>query len=378
MLLQALPSSHYLVPMRILHFVESLQVGGLEKVVVDLVTEQHERGNICMVACLFEAGPFADILDEHGIQIEILGKEPGLDIRSIRKLSSLIKDHKPQVVHTHNPTCNYYAALTLATTMHSTRLINSRHGIGDHPLKSRILYGLSLLRTSWAVGVSRLSTEKIKKEYPFSASKMLTIRNGIVISKFQEASNGSRARMRLELGLMPDALLIAIVARLNPVKNHELLLHAFLPVARQKPDSYLIIIGDGKLRSALEDQTRNLGLEKQVLFLGDRRDIPALLSGMDLFVLSSTHEGYSISLLEACASGLPIIATDVGGNAEIVTQGINGYLVESGNTNALSTALIRALEDKDNLRKMGHFSRLWAEEYGSIGAMADEYGKLYE
>jgi glycosyltransferase involved in cell wall biosynthesis len=364
--------------MRIIHVVETLHVGGLERVVVDLVKEQVKRGHQCLVICLFEEGRLANELSDSGIKLEVCNKTSGIDFKAINKLAEQIKSFNPDVVHTHNLVCNYYTACAKLKAVSKVLLINTRHGIGRGKviIKELFLYGVSLLITRWVVGVCDVTRDKLRKEFSFFRKKIITVHNGIVIDKFKKKSFSDKRRVLKQLGINGKPILVTIVARLNPVKNHKLLLQAFAQIQQQISDCYLVIIGGGELITNLQELTLDLNLKQKVIFLGDRNDVTDLLSGMDLFVLCSKQEGYSISLLEACASGLALIATDVGGNKEIVTKD-NGVLVQSDNVQALSKGISQIILDKQGMQKMGENSRKWVVNNGSVEVMANKYEELY-
>ncbi len=362
--------------MRILHVVETLEVGGLEKVVINLILQQIQDGHECTVTCLFNKGVLSAELEKRGIPVSCCNKKSGLDITAVRYLSQAIRVFSADVVHSHNITSNYYSALALLGRP-GIPLVNTRHGIGTPTRRMVWLFGLSLLRTRWIVGVCDQAAIMLKEMYPYFQNKICTIPNGIVLEQHPPRTEAHHRQLLRDLDLPEDSLLVSVVARLNAVKNHALLIDALALSTKEVPQMRLAIIGDGPTRTALEDQTRRLALEDKVLFLGDHRDVPELLAGMDLFVLPSLQEGHSISLLEACASALPIIATDVGGNAEIVRDGINGLLTQSGDTEALADKMILLLQNKPMREEFGRNARIWAETEGSVQITAQRYNKLY-
>ena len=179
------------------------------------------------------------------------------------------------------------------------------------------------------------------------------------------------------LGPAPGVRIVGTVGRLNPVKDQATLLRAFARVHAQSADTALVLVGDGALRAGLEAQSAALGLGEAVRFLGDRSDVRQLLQGFDAFVLSSLSEGYSMALLEACASGLPIVATDVGGNREIVAEGRNGLMVAPADEAALAEAMAALLNEPARAARMGQAGREWALREASIATMATRYDALY-
>ncbi len=362
--------------MHILHVVETLHTGGLERVVIDLALQQAALGHECMVVCLFEKGSLAGELEDKNIPVSCCNKKNSLDLKAVRCLAGTIGVFHPDIVHTHNMSCNYYAALALLKDR-KIRLINTRHGIGEMRRKQKWLFGMSLFRTACLVGVCSQATTLLGKQFPFFRHRMKTIPNGIVLERHPRRTEQRHGQLTRSLGLPPESLLITVVARLNPVKNHRMLIEAFALTAEKLPQARLIIIGDGALRPDLEKLARDLGVDDKLLFLGDRRDVAELLAGMDLFVLPSTQEGHSISLIEACASGLPIIATNVGGNPEIVKDGVNGLLTESNNVPALADKMEKLLLDREKRERFGQNGRKWAETEGSVQAMAQRYQDIY-
>lgn len=364
--------------MRIIHVVETLYVGGLERVVVDLVKEQAKRGDQCLVICLFDKGRLADELKNTGIQLYSCDKTSGFDFDAIKKLAGYIKSFNPDVVHTHNLVCNYYLAFAKIAAVSKVPLINTRHGIGREKtnIKELALYGMSLSTTRWVVGVCNVTRDKLKREFSIFSQKIVTVHNGIIFDKFKQKNSASKQSFLKQLGIKSNPVLITIVARLNPVKNHALLLQAFGTLQKQNLDCYLVVIGGGELMSTLRQQSSELKLQNKVIFLDDRKNVADLLSAMDVFVLCSKREGYSISLLEACASGLALIATDVGGNKEIVNYD-NGLLIPSEDVTALSEGLCQLISDTQTLQKMGKNAREWVLNNGTVEIMADKYRDLY-
>ncbi|HZV37246.1 MAG TPA: glycosyltransferase, partial [Pseudoxanthomonas sp.] len=171
--------------------------------------------------------------------------------------------------------------------------------------------------------------------------------------------------------------IVGTVGRLHPVKDQSRLLQALHALRAQVPQAVLAVVGDGQMRHALQDEADGLGLRDAVRFLGDRDDVPRLLAGMEAFALPSLSEGYSVALLEACAAGLPIVATDVGGNREIVRDGRNGRLVAAADAAAFASALAQVMRDPGLAERMGMAGREWVVAEGSFRTMASRYQRLY-
>lgn len=364
--------------MKIVHFVENLERGGLERTVIDLIGAQREGGHECRVICLFQRGPLADELSARGVLVEACGKQQGIDAGSVRRARAMLRQTPGVVLHTHNATAHYHAVLA-AYGLPLQRIVNTRHGMGGAARGSRgeWLYRRSMRLTDYAVAVCEAARDKFAHDGVRPRKGLLSIPNGIRLDAFAVSNPASREALVAELGLAPGTRIIGTVGRLQPVKDQATLIRAFSRVHGQMPDTALAIVGDGALRPELEQIAVDEGVAQAVRFLGDRSDVARLLQGMDVFVLSSISEGYSIALLEACAAGLPIVATAVGGNAEIVREGINGTLVPSGDPVALAASLSDLLRLPVRAQSMGMAGRAWVEEEGSFRTMAERYMRLY-
>src|SRR5690606_38580910 len=208
-------------------------------------------------------------------------------------------------------------------------------------------------------------------------TQLVSIPNGIQLGRYQPASATSRRQLAEVLGLPAGTALIGTVGRLNPVKDQASLIRAFRRVHDAMPATALLLIGDGPARAGLAAIAHAEGVHGSVHFLGDRADVDVLLQGLDLFAMSSVSEGYSIALLEASAAGLPIVATDVGGNAEIVQHAVSGRLVPASDPVALAEAMLSILDDRELAGRMGSAGRAWVLECGSFRSMAERYAAVY-
>lgn len=364
--------------MKITHVVENLERGGLERVVVDLATMQHQAGHDCKVVCLFGAGALAPELRRQGIPVHACGKGAGMDVRALLRLRSLLRTRRDGVVHTHNATVHYHAALALFG-LAPCRLLNTRHGMGAEDRSSRRerLYRLSMPLTDGVAAVCEAARDRFQSYGLRPPGGIEVVRNGIRVERFKPSSPALREQLVAELGFARGTRLIGTVGRLNVVKDQANLIQA-LARLQEQGDVALVLVGDGPLRSELERCAREAGVATRVRFLGDRDDVHRLLPGLDLFALPSRSEGYSIALLEAAASALPIVATDVGGNAEIVRHGVTGELAPPGDTEALASALSRVLADEAAAERMRIAARDWALREASLQSMARRYMDFYE
>jgi glycosyltransferase involved in cell wall biosynthesis len=207
-------------------------------------------------------------------------------------------------------------------------------------------------------------------------SRLHTVLNGVDLDQFQPGSD--RDPVRRALGISPGARVLGTVARLSPEKDQATLLRAFRQLARELPSAHLMLVGDGALRSELERLARDLGLAERTHFLGERRDIASLLRAMDVFCLPSLTEGTSLTLLEAMATGLPVVATAVGGNPEVVADQVSGLLVKPGEPDQLAHALLCVFQDGQWARRLGHAGREIVRQRYSMQAMVERYAGIYQ
>jgi glycosyltransferase involved in cell wall biosynthesis len=273
---------------------------------------------------------------------------------------------RPDVVHAHNPTSLHYARLGKLAAR--SRLVVTYHGkgFGEH---RRATPGEWRACDAVAAVSEQARTWLREEGYDGPAQVIL---NGVRFDPPTEA----RMTIRSELGL-GDAFTLIMVARIDDMKGHDTLLQAAALLREAGQSPALLLVGDGERRRAMQAMARELGLGADARFLGYRRDIPNLLAAADLFVLPSRSEGMPLSVLEAMAAGLPVVATRVGGVPELVSDGVHGLLVSIDDAPALAGAIRRLMSDPASAARMGSAGRDRVNRQFSFDAMLDAYDRIY-
>jgi glycosyltransferase involved in cell wall biosynthesis len=239
-------------------------------------------------------------------------------------------------------------------------------------LANRLLFDRLADRIS---AVCAFSAQSLRERDGFRRSRIEVIENGVDLPRYGRPVDPSALRIRL--GLDPGRHYIVNVARFHPVKDQRTLLRAFAEIARVRSDVDLLLVGDGALRLELEQLTGDLGLCGRVRFMGVRNDVADILKAADVFALTSVSEAASITLLEAMASALPVVVTAVGGNPEIVRNGIDGRLAPRGNARAIAAEILRVLDDPEEAIAMGRAAADRVRVMFRLERAIDRYYELY-
>ncbi len=366
-------------PIKIVHVVLALDVGGLEEVVLRLVAHTDRDRFTPSVYALDAPGSMAPELAALGVPLHVVQRAPGLDATLPLRLARRLARERVQILHTHNASPHFYGAVAaslarLADRGAGPRVIHTKHGRNQPDAPRKVLLNrLASKLTDRVVAVSADAADVARRLEHVAENKLMTISNGVDTRVFRPAD--PRAARAL-LGLPEAGLHVGVVARLAPVKDHATLLDAFALLRRERPDAHLTLVGDGPERAALGERARASDLAGSVHFVGARRDVALVLPAFDVFALASTSEGISLTLLEAAATGLPIVATRVGGNAEIVIDGATGMLVSPGDPVAFAAALA-ALSRRADRAALGLAGRAHVERRFSVEKMARAYQDLY-
>ncbi len=361
-------------PLRLLHVLFTLQTGGAEYVALNLLERLDPRRYDRHVVSLTGDGDLAEAFRRQGVQVHLLQKRAGLDPMLALRLLQLCRRLRPDIVHTHNVTPWLYAAL--AAKWSGAALYHTEHS-NLFPHQRRLMRAERWLAGRTDVIIS--DSEKVKRQLVegqgLPARKITTIVNGIDTERFSQPVDV--AGLKLELGLNGSGPVIGAVGRLAAVKDHATLLEAFRRVANAMPRALLMIIGDGPLRAELESLAEQLGIAGRVKFLGRRADIPQLLRALDIFVLSSVSEGLPLSVPEAMAAGVPVVATDVGALREVVSDRVSGLLVPPKSPERLAEAILALLRDEPLRQAISRAARERVHAEFDVTRMVHAYEAAY-
>jgi sugar transferase (PEP-CTERM/EpsH1 system associated) len=365
----------------IVHVIHRLDYGGMERVLVDLINGMEDGPYRHAVICLTEFSEFRERIRSSEVAVFALGKREGKDILSYWRLWRLLRRLRPALVNTYN-----LATLDVApiARLACCRVVHAEHGwlVGREAVPARYVRLRRLMRPfiDRFVVVSRDLETWLNQVVGVAPGKLVCIHNGVEAAGFQAGAR-ARDRMREQLGIAAQAFVVGTVARLDPVKAQTDLIEAaarLLDARESLRDTRFVIVGEGPERPRLEALVRERGLEREVILTGARSDVPQLLAAFDVFALPSHNEGVSIAILEAMASGLPVVATRVGGNPEVVLAGATGMLVASGAVEELAGALATYRDNEALARSHGEAGRARMRAEFSLESMVGRYRQLYD
>ena len=371
-------------PLKILYVVTTLDHGGSERQLVELIKGLDRQRFVPRVCCLSAEGHLAAELNRHGIPVETLPLR-GLTlpynvitvIRHFARLVKFIQSEGPHIVH--GVLFHAYILGTFAAKMaRAPVVIASRRGLGHFKSgKPHYLFleWIANRMTDLIVANSEAVKQNVVCQEKVKPSKIRVVYNGIDPTLFDIPPDPV---LKASLGIPERARVVGIVANLIHYKGHRFFLQSCQEVKRKIPDVRFLLIGDGPLRAELQGLANDLDLEGEVLFLGTRSNISQLLSLMDIIVLPSLEEGFPNAVLEAMAAAKPVVASNVGGIPEAVVHGETGLLVPPENPGALAEAMIQLLHDPKSAMKMGNAGRNRVMQQFGLNRMINEMEHIYE
>jgi glycosyltransferase involved in cell wall biosynthesis len=379
---------------KVLRVIARLNVGGPALHVAYLTAGLAPRGyDTTLVAGTIARGEesMAFVADAHNVHVETLGDlhreiSPVRDLRAIVQLAQLIRRERPTILHTHTAKAGAVGriAALLARGARPPIVIHTFHGHVLRGYFGRVkTFGFRTLerwlaRTSTAlIAVSPEVRDDLVGLGVAPASKFAVVRLGIDLPRRVENDDAQRREARRQMGLRDEAFVVGWVGRMTAVKRTKLVVRALQDLVARNVDAFVVLVGDGPDRDQLERYAHELGVIKRCLFLGYQKDVARFYDAIDALVLPSINEGTPVSVIESLAARRPAVATRVGGVPDIVRDGIDGFLVDADDGDALATRLAELAADPELRARMGEAGHARVIERYAVARLVDDVDKLY-
>ncbi|MGB8986694.1 MAG: glycosyltransferase [Candidatus Sulfotelmatobacter sp.] len=365
---------------KVFYLVDSLNIGGTETQAVELALRIPEAGYDVTLGCLRARGPLLERMQGTNVVVREFYPKGGMDspagLYQLLRLSWFLKTEKFDIVHTHDLWSNLLG-VPAARLAGVRAIVSSRRDLAHFDWYQG-------KRRTWLRRIQNLGSAVLANATPirdaliaedgFAPEKLRVIHNGVDIKRFHK-SGSDRDQVFPGAG---DGKLVVLVGNMHTdVKGHPWLIAAAPAVIQEFPATRFVLVGDGEQRSRFEQQVTSLGLEQNFLFLGRRADVPKILGCCDIAVLPSRAEGLPNAVLEYMAAGLPVVASRVGGNAELIEDGVTGLLVPPEDSSALSGALLQLLRDPPGAQRMAHSGHEFTVRNFSFERLVREVDELY-
>jgi len=368
---------------KILYVIANLSYGGGEKVFAQLIRGLNREQYEVWVACLPE-GKFIEEIQDTKTHLEPIDLSNRYNPKTTLRLSNMIKKNDIQIVHTQGSRGNFFGRFAahfakVPIIISSLALLITRDSHSDvNKLKRKVYIQFDKFTSTYVdcfLVLSEFHREALISDYKIEPCRITKVYNGIELDEFE---SGNGYPIMEEFNVSSSNPLIGIIGRLVFEKGLPFLLQAIPKVTEIFPDARFLIVGDGPLRTELEDLVSRLNIYENCIFTGFRRDIPDILSAIDMLVMSSLYEGMPMVILEAMAASRPIIATNVGGIPELVKDGETGILVLPKDVDALAESIIHLLKSKEKAKQMGLAGRKRVEEHFDVNVMVRKTEEVYQ
>ena len=364
------------------HVVNALRIGGLENGVVNLINHMPAERYRHAVICITDYSDFSKRIAKSDVPIVALHKQPGKDPKWYYRLWRALRELRPDIIHTRNLAT--IESQVIAAFAGVKGRVHGEHGWDMYDLnggnkKYRLMRRMISPLVGRFIALSGELESYLTSAVHVPGSRVVRICNGVDSERFQPRLAGARLPFD---GAREQLLIVGTVGRMEPVKDPLNLVDAFSRAIGTRPEMRqrlrLVMIGDGSLHSSVVQSLAASGLSDLVWLPGHREDIPELMAQFDLFVLPSKAEGISNTILEAMACALPVVATDVGGNSELLCAGENAILVPASDSGKMSEAILHYADDRTLMREHGECSRRLVERSFSLDAMVRSYMRVYD
>jgi sugar transferase (PEP-CTERM/EpsH1 system associated) len=351
-------------------------IGGIQNFLINLVHRIDQTKFRTTVINFIHSEPLVQSISQEVCPVLSLNKKPGFDWGLIRNLAGLIKGKNPDIIQMHNWGSLVEGFLAGSMAGH-TRFVHAERGTLNRSWKNIMVQQLLWRRMDRVLCVSEAHKKEIIETIHFPSSRIHSIVNGVDVDKFQPNAE-QRVSFRKEIGLTEEHICIGSVGYLRPIKNHILLMKAGKDICHQYHNVRICLIGEGPEKEKLMFAAQEYGIQDQVIFCGSRHDIPLVLNGMDVFVLPSLNEGLPNAVLEAMATGIPVIASHVGGIPEVLQDEKNGLLFTSNDSVSLTKKLKDIIDNPKKRKMLAENGRHRVVSQFSLSSMVKKYEEVYQ
>jgi len=361
---------------RVLQLVEGFNFGGAETKLLELVQHMDRDRFETTVISLGLGNEIEDLFRQLDCRVMTFQRQSKIDFGLLKRIRNFIRNEKIDIVMT----TLFYADVIGALAGHkggakgvfSWETISHPKWLVPHRFWA---YRYAIRKADKVISVSIATADWLIQKRKVPAEKVMIIPYGVNLQKFKP---GARSVSRQDIGVSDDDVVIGQVARLNEQKGHTFLIDAAASIIEHQPRAKFVLVGDGPLRSEIEEKIRSKNLQDHFILLGFRQDVPDLLPLFDVFTLPSLYEGLPNVVLEAMATALPVVATPVDGTKEAVVDNETGFMVPVGDTQALAEKLLLLIHDAQLRNKLGSAGRRRVEEHFSLQGQVSKFEKLYE
>jgi glycosyltransferase involved in cell wall biosynthesis len=358
----------------LLLLIDELDIGGTEQQILELV-KRLDRQKYLPIVCCFRPGRVAKEIEALGVRVCTLRKRAKVDVALVFRLWQLIRRERIDLVQTYLFTANTWGRLA-ALLARVPLIVSSERNVDMWEERYKRILGKVLDRWTCCTITNSEAVKDYLIKQGLAPEKIQVIYNGVDPGRFQGPV--SCTATKAELGIPPHHQVVGLLARLEPAKDLHTFLRAAALLTEKVSEVSFLVIGGGSLQHDLKREAQSLGIAGRVIFTGPRRDVPRLLATCDVSVLSSLKEGMSNTILESMAAGKPMVATRVGGNVELIQEGVTGFLVPPRDPAALATAVYKILADPVLAQHMGRQAKARIARHFSVNALAGATEQLYD
>lgn len=372
-------------PLNVMIIISSLEFGGAERQVIELM-KQYDRQKVNPILCsLSDYNPLANTLPNKGQELLIVRKNWKFDFTTIFRVARLFRKHRIDVVHAFLFDAEITARLAAFISGVPVVIGSERNSDYVMPRIQKIVHSVTKQFMTGLIANSNAGKRYIQAELSLSPESVYVIPNGIDIERFVPDQDAGQA-VRTKVGIPLDANVVGMIATFKKQKRHDIFLRMAQQILQASPDSWFVLVGEplrnnqqgaSDYHASIRTLVDELGIAERCLFLGSRSDMVAVYNACDVTVLTSSREGTPNVLLESMGCAVPVVASDIADNANVVQSGKNGYIVPFGDVQGFTDSVLGLLEDKEKAKSFGEQARDWVTEAFSTAVLARKTENVY-